>query len=188
MRLRMHALLERSRANGPGQRAVVWCQSCTLGCPGCFNAATHDPHSGTLVDVMTLAGQLVAISGIEGVTISGGEPLQQSRAVLALLRQIRAASSLSVVMFTGYTWDEISRMPLVADLPQLVDVLIAGRYDASQRVAAGLIGSSNKTLHCFSNRYTQADFAQVPPAEVRIGADGTLTMSGINPLTLGGLA
>lgn len=188
MYFRIHALLERSGANGPGQRAVVWCQSCTLGCPGCFNASTHDPRGGTLVDVMTLAGQLVAIPGIEGVTISGGEPLQQPQAILALLRQIRAASRLSVVMFTGYTWDEIRRMPLATDLLQLVDVLIAGRYDASQRVAAGLIGSANKTLHCLSNRYTPADFAQVPPAEVRIGTDGTLTMSGINPLTLGGLA
>src|SRR3972149_712339 len=39
--LRLHALLPRSRANGPGMRAVIWFQGCTRGCPGCFNPETH---------------------------------------------------------------------------------------------------------------------------------------------------
>ena len=37
----IHAIEPRSRANGPGARFVVWLQGCTLGCPGCFNPATH---------------------------------------------------------------------------------------------------------------------------------------------------
>jgi pyruvate-formate lyase-activating enzyme len=37
----MHALMLGSRANGPGLRAVVWFQGCTLGCRSCWNRQTH---------------------------------------------------------------------------------------------------------------------------------------------------
>ena len=48
--VRVHATEPRSRANGPGARFVVWMQGCTLGCPGCFNPATHDARGGREVD------------------------------------------------------------------------------------------------------------------------------------------
>src|ERR1700691_3577776 len=38
-----------SRANGPGRRAVLWFQGCTLNCPGCFNQASH-PFEGAPTD------------------------------------------------------------------------------------------------------------------------------------------
>lgn len=34
---RLHAVVPRSTANGPGVRYVVWSQGCALACPGCFN-------------------------------------------------------------------------------------------------------------------------------------------------------
>ncbi len=36
--LNVAATMSRSRANGPGVRAVIWVQGCTIGCPGCYNA------------------------------------------------------------------------------------------------------------------------------------------------------
>jgi pyruvate-formate lyase-activating enzyme len=51
MLLNLHALWPRSRANGPGVRMVLWLQGCTLGCPGCFNPATHAPESRWQVPV-----------------------------------------------------------------------------------------------------------------------------------------
>ncbi|NJO00209.1 MAG: 4Fe-4S cluster-binding domain-containing protein, partial [Anaerolineales bacterium] len=38
--LRLHQFLPQSRVNGPGLRAVLWVQGCSLGCPGCFNPQT----------------------------------------------------------------------------------------------------------------------------------------------------
>jgi len=46
----LHALIPASRANGPGLRAVVFFQGCTLRCPGCWNPETH-PFRGAEVSV-----------------------------------------------------------------------------------------------------------------------------------------
>lgn len=180
-RLRLHAFEAQSAANGPGLRAVLWVQGCTLGCPGCFNPETH-PRAGDEISVDELFDRIFALGDrIEGVTVSGGEPLQQRRAVLTLLRRVRGETSLSTIVFTGYTWPEVTRIPDLAVLRCCVDVLIAGRYDATQRAAHGLRGSRNKTVHLFSNRYTLDDLDAVPDAEVIIRPDGELMISGINP-------
>jgi anaerobic ribonucleoside-triphosphate reductase activating protein len=121
---------------------------------------------------------------IEGVTISGGEPLQQWDAVVDLLARVRGASDLSVVLLTGYTLSEIRRRGGSEILLGLVDVLIAGRYVARQRLARGLRGSSNKNTHLLTARYNMEDLEEVPEAELIIGPDGTLTATGVDPLVL----
>lgn len=182
--LRVHHFLPRSRANGPGVRAVLWVQGCSLGCPGCFNPDTHTFVGGERVPVHDLFQRLVELSAsIEGLTISGGEPLQQRHALLALLRRVRQETALSVVLFTGYTWEEVQRMPEAAEtLLSCVDVLIAGRYVATQHLARDLRGSANKTVHLLTDRYTMAHVHAVPLAEVIITEAGGVVVSGIDPV------
>lgn len=181
--LRLHHFLPRSRANGPGWRAVVWVQGCTLGCPGCFNPATHSFAATKTVPPAALAARIHGLAGeVQGVTISGGEPLQQLPAVTALLAALRRGTRLSTILFTGYTWEEAQARPGIDALLAHLDVLIAGRYEATRRVAAGLLGSTNKTLHFLTPRYTKADLDAVPEAEVIIGRDGNLIFSGIGPM------
>ena len=181
--IRLHGFVPASRANGPGVRAVAWVQGCSLACPGCYNPDTHTPGDGTRVSVDDLFHRITSLGdSIEGVTISGGEPLQQLRPVLALLRRLRAETSLSTLLFSGYRWEEIARMSVANELLACLDVLIAGRYDETRRVAQSLRGSSNKTLHLLTTRYRLEDLEQVPPAEVVITADGEVVMSGIDPV------
>jgi anaerobic ribonucleoside-triphosphate reductase activating protein len=180
--LRLHQYLPDSQVNGPGKRFTLWVQGCTLGCPGCFNPETHPAHSGKSVSVDQLFNLIKAqVPHIQGVTLSGGEPLQQRRPIERLLSQIRASTDLSVILFTGYTWGEVQRMPRINALLDMVDVLIAGRYLANQRLAQALIGSANKTIHFLSPRYTPGDFTTIPPAEVIITQDGQVLLSGIDP-------
>lgn len=55
--------------------------------------------------------RIVALgSNIEGITISGGEPLQQLSSVTGLLRRIREDTGLSVILFTGYSWEEVQHV------------------------------------------------------------------------------
>jgi anaerobic ribonucleoside-triphosphate reductase activating protein len=181
--LRLHQFLPASRANGPGLRAVVWLQGCSLGCPGCYNPETHTFEGGQRVAIGDLFERLAALaSTVEGVTFSGGEPLQQGAALLALLRRLRAETALSVLVFTGFTWAEVQRLPGSDELLKCVDVLIAGRYEQELRLARDLRGSSNKTVHFLTPRYGPGDLEEVPPAEVVIAPDGTVVATGIDPL------
>jgi anaerobic ribonucleoside-triphosphate reductase activating protein len=182
-RLQVHAFEPGSRANGPGVRAVLWLQGCTLGCPSCFNPETHGFGRARSHMVEELVACLLSLGErIEGVTISGGEPLQQPRPLLHLLRGLRRSSNLSVLLFSGYDWEEIRGNAARAAILPYVDVLLAGRYRAEQRLARGLRGSTSKTLHFLTNRYGPAVLAAVPDAEVLIGPDGTVRLSGIAPM------
>ena len=164
MDLRLHGFLPRSVANGPGLRAVVWVQGCTLGCPGCFNPETH-PFGGDRATVDDVFARIAACPGVEGLTVSGGEPLQQRRGVAALLRRVKAETELSALVFTGYSWDEAQRF---GDVLAHVDVLLAGRL-------------GQKTTHFLTDRYTQADLDAVPASEIVIEPDGAITVSGMAP-------
>lgn len=181
--LRIHAFVPESYANGPGRRAVVWVQGCSLGCPGCFNPETHSFSGGRLVSMDELFAQILAVSDrVEGITLSGGEPLQQQSGIRALLRRIRCETNLSVVLLTGFTWAEVQSFPNSDEWRSLVDVLIAGRYDEMQYLAQTLRGSANKTVHFFSERYQQADFDQVPESEVILDVDGSMVFTGVAPM------
>lgn len=178
--LRIHGFAPSSRANGPGRRAVVWVQGCSLGCPGCYNPMTH-PFAGPLVGIDELFERIVACPGIEGLTVSGGEPLQQRRGLVALLERIRAETTLSTTVFTGFSWDEVTAMPHADRLLATIDVLVAGRYAADQPLGIGLRGSANQTVHLLTGRYSPADVDDVPCAELIIDAAGDVVVSGIDP-------
>ena len=181
--LRVHQLLPASQANGPGTRAVIWLQGCTLACPACFNPQTHPRQAGRGMTTGRLMSWLASLAGaIDGLTVSGGEPLQQMQPLLDLLQGVHDSLGLPVILFTGYTWQEIQAMPQSPRLARLVDVILAGRYQAENRLASGLLGSANKTAHFLTGVYTQADLDAVPPAEVLIQPDGEMVLSGINPL------
>lgn len=179
--LRIHQLVPRSYSNGPGCRAVVWVQGCTLHCPGCFNQDAQSSEGGELMSAQELLNWLTRLEGIEGATFSGGEPLQQLPALLPLLKLIRQTTDLSVLLFSGYEAEELSGMANACDLRELCDILILGRYRRELRLAQGLLGSSNQHIEFCTGRYTKQDL-KGPVAEVIIGTDGTVTFSGIDPM------
>ena len=182
MNLRVHAVEPRSRANGPGARFVVWLQGCTLGCAGCFNPTTHDATGGTETSLDALVEQMRA-SGSEGLSLSGGEPLQQPHAAAALLEAARSLG-MSTLAFSGYTREEIQQIDGGPKVLALLDVLIDGRYVASERLATGLRGSSNQRIVLLTNRYTLADVEATPTGEVRISPTGDVVLTGVDPLKL----
>lgn len=182
MNPRIHAVEPKSRANGPGSRFVVWMQGCTLGCAGCFNPTTHDARGGREVTVEDLATQMKA-SGSEGLSLSGGEPLQQAAASVALLDAARALG-MSTLAFSGYSIDEIRALPDGPEVLARLDVLIDGRYVASERLASGLRGSENQRIQLLTDRYTLADVEATPVAEIRIGKAGEIVLTGVDPLKL----
>jgi len=118
--------------------------------------------------------------GVEGLTLTGGEPFEQRAGVAALLRLVRRETKLSVVAFTGYALDELRAFPEAGELLSQIDVVLAGRYDP-RRTGSIWRGEGHKTIHFLSDRYSPADLASTAEAEVIVAEDGRVTISGIDP-------
>ena len=177
MRVNLARTLARSAANGPGERFVVWAQGCPLACRGCWNPDTWAFEHRELRSVDELAASIIATEGIEGVTLTGGEPFAQARALATLAKLVRAAG-LSVFVFTGYDLDELTR-PEHRALLEVSDVVVAGRYIDEQRVSGwAWRGSANQRVHFLTDRYSLADMKEVAEVEFHLGKHGTLTVTG----------
>ncbi|MBH24058.1 MAG: ribonucleoside-triphosphate reductase activating protein [Myxococcales bacterium] len=172
--------LPRSAVNGPGERFVVWVQGCSLRCPGCWNPDTWSVKPRRPVRASALAQEILGASGIEGVTLTGGEPFEQASALVHLVTPLRQAG-LSVMAFTGFRLDELGDERRRA-LLSLCDVVVAGRYVRALRAELGWRGSSNQRVHFLTDRYTPAAVPDAPECEVYIEPDGSLTMTGF-PIT-----
>jgi len=196
----LHAFVPASRANGPGLRAVVFFQGCSLGCPACWNPSCH-AFQGTdlgLEDVAERLNRARADYDLEGVTFSGGEPMQQAECLLELMSRLRAAApSLSFGMFSGYAEHELDqgrywlRQPLpICDKQRLwqeirdrLDFAVLGRFNQALPSREPLRTSRNQVLRLFSARYTEADFSE-QTVEVNIHADGCAEVTGFPTLGL----
>ncbi len=183
MQLNIHNMICQSRVNGPGCRFVIWFQGCKFNCPGCFNPDTHSFEARMLMNPGSILSLILKQKdSIDGVSISGGEPLCQPEGLLDLLHEIRQKTSFSILLFSGYTYEEICKMPLGEQILSYVDVLIDGRYDKSRHSARNLLGSSNQQILILTNRYTQRDFEHIPSTEIIINSNGQITTSGIHPI------
>ena len=69
-------------------------------------------------------------AGDEGLTILGGEPLQQPQATLALILEARQ-HDLGIFLYTGYDFDELEGDALRCY--EASDIVVAGRYSESER-------------------------------------------------------
>ena len=177
---RVHGVLPRSVANGPGERFTIWSQGCALACPGCFNPETHTTGAGAARTVGELVDEVLAeVPGIEGVTLTGGEPLEQPEAVAAFCVELRARADLGVIVLTGFTRAEIEADSARAAAVAAADLVVAGRFNQRRKVAAGLRGSANKVYWDRTGRYAPSDLGAVPEMEVIIGRDGMVTVTGM---------
>jgi anaerobic ribonucleoside-triphosphate reductase activating protein len=117
------------------------------------------------------------IDGLEGISISGGEPFEQATAC-AMLAELAQAAGLSVLVYTGKTLEAL-RLPEHRRLLAAVDILVAGPFVASKLVTGEpLLGSANQTIHFLTRRYSEADLLDLPVSEVLIRPDGTIVYMG----------
>jgi len=149
------ASLRSSKALGPGNRAVLWVMGCNQRCRGCISPEWQSQEPANLVDVKTLAQELLIDNPVvRGITISGGEPMLQSKSATEMIRYARQYRDLDVLVYSGYTLDQllVSSLPGVQEFLQDIDVLIDGPYRQDLAVKGQLFGSSNQRIHCLSDR------------------------------------
>ena len=125
--IRLHHIMEHSIVNGPDNRFVIWTQGCLFHCDGCFNQPTHSQTGGFDMDIAQLADKINQTKDIRGMTLTGGEPLLQVKQVRLLLNLIRR--DLDVLLFSGFTWEEIRQDTTKKQLLTQIDAALFGRYN-----------------------------------------------------------
>ena len=121
-------------ANGPGFRVSIYVQGCNNHCPGCFNPETWDFEGGREFNnaVKNKFLELGKSKKIAGFSILGGEPLQQGKDMLDLVKEIKETyPDKTIWMWTGCIYEELT--PEQLDIVKYVDVLIDGRFDMEHR-------------------------------------------------------
>lgn len=179
MQLRIAQVIPDTEAEGPGRRFALWVQGCTIRCPGCCNPEMFAADKGRVCDSAELAAQALAIEGLEGVSILGGEPGEQAEAVADFCERVRAGG-LSVMVYSGYTLAQLRARPGADRLLQTIDLLVDGRYEQSlPESKRRWLGSTNQVLHFLSDRYAPGDarFDTANTVELRLTKEG-LTING----------
>lgn len=181
-KIRIAGFLKRSNVNGPGIRSVIWVQGCPIRCEGCFNKNLWDYNGGTLTDTDNLYTEIIATDGIDGVTFSGGEPFMQARALAELGMRLHARN-LTVVTFTGYSYEQIVQSPDDAFrlLMNETDLLISGPFISGLEKDHPLSGSSNQEVHVLTHRIARElsePDAHCSVTEFTISPTGSLSITG----------
>jgi len=181
MNIRWRYFIPESSANGPGKRCVIWFQGCSIGCEGCCNPDLQDPKGGRSDPVETVFEKIrLVVKNVDGITISGGEPFQQPEALCELVRMIKAETTLSVLVFSGYQKEKILSDPKRNRCLPWIDAILYGPYIQSDPPALErFCASGNQGLWLLSDRFQAEDFSDLPVLEFLIGEKGELIQSGL---------
>ena len=148
MQIRIAGTVDDSIVDGPGYRYAIFTQGCPHHCPGCHNPESHAFDVGRLVDTDTILAQVRENPLLDGITLTGGDPLCQPEACLVLAEAAKALG-LTVWAYTGYTWEALlsEADPARMALLNTVDVLVDGPFLLAEKsLELKFCGSRNQRL------------------------------------------
>lgn len=172
---------------GPGRRYAIWVQGCGKRCPGCINPAGWDMVGGYERSVEALLATIHCTADLDGITISGGEPFLQFNEVKRLVERLKATTDLDVMIYTGYTVEEL-RARLgngFSTFLTTVDILVDGEYVDSENTGSMYRGSDNQRILFGTEKYRayaeRIARAKYRPLSFEIGSDGAIFLIGLPP-------
>lgn len=141
---------------GPSNRVGIWTVGCHRRCEGCMTPELWDD---TNVPDMRVEDVIEAIKiaskkgSVDGITISGGEPLNQSQDLKALLELIHSELGIEdIIIFTGYDLEESTELRWVLEKATLV---VDGTYDDSRNRGEVLRGSDNQRFYYKDDKWRE---------------------------------
>ncbi len=159
---------------GYGRRIGIWFQGCNIHCSGCCSLDTWTFDDSKAIEVEAILDWCKEISavGIDGVTITGGEPFDQPDGLLKLLEGLVSwretqGVDLDLLVYSGYTMRNIEKK-YSRHLP-LIDAIVAGPFLTNRPTEKSYCGSDNQRRICFTARGRERYESQ----------DGTMASGGI---------
>lgn len=129
---------------------------------------------------------------IDGLTISGGEPMEQASGVLAIVQVLRMrVPEIGIGLFSGYKERELAagaflsrdgnppsrQADLWSAIRQHLDFAVLGRFNRHRPTNQPLVSSQNQELLLLSDRHSPSDFSPLS-VEFTIDSQGTTQITG----------
>ncbi|QEH68876.1 anaerobic ribonucleoside-triphosphate reductase activating protein [Cellulosilyticum sp. ST5] len=131
--LQVAGFLDHSTVNGEGFRSVLFLSGCPHACPGCHNPEMQAFHYGDSVEASDILQRILKNKPlIDGITFSGGEPFEQTEALIDLAASIKS-TGLTLWCYTGYTYEQLITNPSRRKLLNFIDVLIDGPFILAEK-------------------------------------------------------
>lgn len=151
MSIRIAGTVSDSITDGPGIRFTLFVQGCPHHCPGCHNPQTHDFNGGRDAEEEELIAAINKNPLLSGLTLSGGEPMCQARALAHFAKRVRKECPRikEVACYTGFTFEELleGKADGAMELLKQLDTLVDGRFvQALRSWEIRFAGSSNQRV------------------------------------------
>ena len=150
--MKMAGFYDESISNGLGWRAVLFVSGCPHNCPGCHNKIAQDYNYGEDFDEQKIIARIKENSILNGITISGGEPLckENIAPVNRFIEDVKKERpELDVWCYSGYTLEQLQERndELTNETLKKIDVLVDGRFiEARKNPEIKFRGSDNQRL------------------------------------------
>ena len=143
--------------NGLGCRVTLWVSGCPNHCPGCHNFETWDKLSGKRFDDHTFSLLFDELDKpyIQGLTISGGEPLDLSDPeklveILNIVKKFRDrfGNTKDIWIYSGFLLEDLMENTLVREILKDIDYLVDGKFKIENRnISLSFRGSTNQIIY-----------------------------------------
>ena len=129
--LRLLMTYKETIVDGVGLRYSLYFAGCSHPCPGCHNEYSWNPKHGNILTYEKLeeiAKEINENTLLDGITISGGDPLFNPVEMLKVLKFLKEKTKKNIWLYTGYTLEQVREDELRRKCLEYVDVLVDGRF------------------------------------------------------------
>ena len=124
-------------------RYAVFFQGCKHYCDGCHNKESWDENEGYEKPIQDIIDDIKTRKYfIEGISISGGEPLLQYDKLLTLCKEFKKQLNKSIYVWTGYEMEYIKKH--YPELLSYADEIFDGKFEINNPTKKMYRGSNNQ--------------------------------------------
>ena len=151
--MRYAGIIKNDFSAAPGISVSFFTQGCPHHCKGCHNPETWRYDIGyKFSDIKEKLYSNLNKDYISGITVSGGDPLDQSFFSLIelyfILKHIKNKfHNKTIWLYTGFTYEEAIKHPIRKRIIMLCDAIVDGPYKKNLRdTSLEFRGSSNQRI------------------------------------------